>query len=89
MKKEELIHLHVLLFQFKNFCEEQGLDYEFKKYKALNISPYQIDRSKIEHKRAIFVLASELVSMTVTRWVNEVFMKKQGDSRSLNVQITS
>ena len=63
MKKEELVHLHMLLAQLKKYCEETGADCDFKKYKELEISPFQVHRSKDEHKQAIFVLGSELASM--------------------------
>ena len=63
MKKEELVHLHMLLAQLKKYCEETGVDCDFKKYKALEISPFQVHRSKDEHKQAIFVLGAELASM--------------------------
>jgi hypothetical protein len=63
MKKEELVHLHMLLAQLKKYCEEIGLDCDFKKYKELEISPFQVHRSKDEHKQAIFVLGTELASM--------------------------
>lgn len=63
MKKEELVHLHMLLAQLKKYCEEHGWDCDFKKYNELAISPFQVHRSKEEHKQAIFVLGSELASM--------------------------
>ncbi len=63
MKKEELVHLHMLLAQLKKYCEETGVDCDFKKYKELEISPFQVHRSKEEHKQAIFVLGTELASM--------------------------
>ncbi|MBN1455605.1 MAG: UPF0058 family protein, partial [Methanomicrobia archaeon] len=53
MKKEELVHLHMLLAQMKKFCEQHGLDCDFSKYQELNISPFQVHRSKDEHKQAI------------------------------------
>ncbi len=65
MKKEELVHLHMLLAQMKKFCEENSLDCDFSRYKELQISPFQVHRSKEEHKRAIFVLGTELASMAV------------------------
>lgn len=70
MDKDELIYLHILLAHFKHFCEKYGFDYRFKKYEELNISPSQIYRSKEEHTQAIFVLASELLSM-MTRLIEE------------------
>ena len=63
MKKEELVHLHMLLAQMKKFCEQHGLDCDFSKYHELEISPFQVHRSKDEHKQAIFVLGTELASM--------------------------
>lgn len=63
MKKEELVHLHMLLAQLKKYCEETGMDCDFKKYKELEISPFQVHRSKEEHKQAIFLLGTELASM--------------------------
>ena len=65
MKKEELIHLHMLLAQLKKYCVETGLDCDFSKYNDLGISPFQVHRSKEEHKQAIFVLGTELASMAV------------------------
>jgi hypothetical protein len=64
MKKEELVHLHLLLAQLKKYCEENGVDCDFTKYNALGISPFQVHRSKEEHKQAVFVLGTELASLT-------------------------
>jgi len=63
MKKEELVHLHLLLAQLKKHCEENGVGCDFAKYNDLNISPFQVHRSKEEHKQAVFVLGTELVSL--------------------------
>ena len=62
MKKEELIQIHMLLAQFKKYCEENGFNCDFRKYDALHISPFKVHCSKEEHKRAILVLGNELVS---------------------------
>ena len=63
MKKEELIHLHMLLAQLKKYCLENGLDCDFSRYNDLGISPFQVHRSKEEHKQAIFFLGTALASM--------------------------
>ncbi len=63
MKKEELVHLHLLLAQLKKYCEENGVDCDFAKYNELGISPFQVHRSKEEHKQAVFVLGTELASL--------------------------
>jgi hypothetical protein len=63
MRKEELIHLHILLAQLKRYFEKDNLVGEFSRYQSLQISPGHIHRSKAEHKEAIFVLGNELASM--------------------------
>ncbi|WP_202318811.1 UPF0058 family protein [Archaeoglobus neptunius] len=55
--KEELVHLHLLLFHIKKTFESYGIDNEyFKEYESLQISPVQIFRQKNEHQEAIFKL---------------------------------
>ncbi len=63
MKKEELIHLHMLLAQIKRYCEENDLDCDFSEYNEMEISPFQVHRSKEDHKQAIFLLVAELASL--------------------------
>jgi hypothetical protein len=75
MKKEELVHLHMLMAQLKGCCEENCLDCDFRKYNELGISPFQSHRPKEKHKQAIFVLATELASMAM-RKRNEADMNK-------------
>jgi hypothetical protein len=64
MKKTEMVHLHMLLAQFKKYCEGKDLDCDFTGYKELSISPFQVHRSMEEHKQAIFVLALALLAAT-------------------------
>ncbi len=64
MKKTELVHLHMLLAQFKKYCEAKGFDCDFTKYKELSISPLQVHLSLEEHERAIFVLTLALLAAT-------------------------
>lgn len=64
MKKTEMVHLHMLLAQFKKYCEENGLDCEFTNYKELSISPFQLQRSMDEHRQAIFALALAFLAAT-------------------------
>ncbi|NOR79093.1 MAG: metal-binding protein [Methanophagales archaeon] len=63
MKKEELVHLHMLLAQIKRYCEENNLGCDFTEYNELDISPFQVHRSKEDHKQAIFILVSRLASL--------------------------
>jgi hypothetical protein len=39
MKKEELVYLHMLLAQLKKYCEENCVNYDFKKYNDLVFPP--------------------------------------------------
>ena len=64
MKKTEMVRLHMLLAQFKKYCEAKGFDCDFTKYKELSISPLQVHRSMEEHRQAIFVLALALLAAT-------------------------
>lgn len=55
--KEEIVHIHLLLFQIKKFFESLGIENEyFKEYDTLKISPVQIFRQKVEHREAIMKL---------------------------------
>ncbi len=63
MKKEELVHLHMLLAQLKRYCEENNLNCDFSEYNEMDISPFQVHRSKEDHKQAIFLLVAELASL--------------------------
>lgn len=82
MKKEELVHLHMLLAQFKKFCEGNGMNGDFSKYDRLDISPFQVHRSKEEHKQAILVLGTELVAvMAASRTPSEI--EKHHEARKL------
>jgi hypothetical protein len=39
MKKEELVHLQMLLAQLKMYCEENDLDCDFSEYDTFGIPP--------------------------------------------------
>ncbi len=62
MHKDELILLHQILVDIKNYFESINPDLKFSKYYALKIDPSQLHRSKLEHKHAIFVLGAEIAS---------------------------
>ncbi len=63
MKKEELVHLHLLLAQLKKYCELEGVNCEFKRYNELAITPFQVHKSKNDHKQAVLILGNELVAL--------------------------
>lgn len=55
--KEELVHLHLLLFQVKKAFESAGIKNEFfYRYDAMGVLPLQIFKQKSEHKEAILNL---------------------------------
>ncbi|MEG9194704.1 MAG: hypothetical protein HA489_05230 [Archaeoglobales archaeon] len=55
--KEEIVHLHLLLFQIKKFFESVGIENEyFYEYDSMKILPVQIFRQKMEHRDAIMKL---------------------------------
>jgi len=62
MHKEELITLHQILVEIKDYFEMMNPDLKFPQYYALKINPSQIHKSKLEHKHAIFVLGQELAN---------------------------
>jgi hypothetical protein len=62
MHKEELLQLHQILVEIKNYFEVANPGLKFSQYYALKIDPTQLHRSKMEHKYAIFVLGTELAN---------------------------
>lgn len=62
MHKEELLELHQIFFDIMEYYKTINPELKFEEYKALNITPDMINKSKLEHKYAIFVLGSEIAS---------------------------
>lgn len=75
------MHLHMLLAQMKKYCEENGLGGTFSKYDELDISPFQVHRSKEEHKQAILVLGTELASLTA---MDDLTRKKKKQQKKVH-----
>ena len=66
MNKEELIQLHMFLLQLKTHLDDMvnnngGL--EFQSYEKLNVTPYQVYKSKREHKLAVFTLSKGIATL--------------------------
>ncbi len=66
MQKDELIQLHTFLLQLKTHLEEivdnnGGVD--FHAYDKLDVTPYQVYKSKREHKLAVFTLSMGIASL--------------------------
>ena len=63
VQKEELLHLHMLMFHIKNYFEGITNDeIRTERYNSLEISPLHIHKDKKAHKDALFTLGDEIVS---------------------------
>lgn len=66
MQKDELIQLHAFLLQLKTHLEglvENNGGSEFIFYKKLDVTPYQVYKSKREHKLAVFTLSRGIATL--------------------------
>lgn len=59
MKKQELIHLHGLLAEVGEYCDEPRGD-SFDRYEEMGVRPTSIHKSKTDHKEAVFALAESI-----------------------------
>lgn len=63
MKKQELIHLHRLLVEVRNHYEHRtGNTVEHAAYEDLGIQPISIQKSKTDHKVAVFAVLKAINS---------------------------
>ena len=58
MHKDELIALHQMLVEIKEYLEKNDSSVDFSPYEELKITPSQAHKSKMEHKHAIFTLGN-------------------------------
>lgn len=67
MHKDELIQLHTLLRQMKNYFESSGVDAgaRFQEYETFGVAPQHIHKSKMQHKKAVFLLGKELADLVM------------------------
>jgi len=66
MQKDELIQLHTFLLQLKAHLEdivENDGPKSFIFYERLDITPYQVYKSKREHKLAVFALSQGIADL--------------------------
>ena len=66
MQKDELIQLHTFLLQLKTHLEEimdNNGGAEFFPYQKLDVTPYQVYKSKREHKLAVFTLSRGIATL--------------------------
>ncbi|MFO7677389.1 MAG: UPF0058 family protein [Thermoplasmatota archaeon] len=62
MQKDELIQLHTFLYQMRTHIDHvyNNGNNILKSYEKLEITPYQIHKSKREHKLAVFTLSKDI-----------------------------
>lgn len=62
MKKQEVIHVHSLVLQAREFLIENGMieEVEDSEYKEFGVSPTSIHRRKPKHKKALSLLFEEV-----------------------------
>jgi len=58
MHKDELISLHQMLVDIKDYLEKNDPTLDFSTYNDLKITPAQVHKSKMEHKHAVFILGN-------------------------------
>ena len=63
MHKDELIALHQILVEIKDYFQKSRPELKFSGYESLKITPMQLYKSKLEHKHAIFVLGNEIANI--------------------------
>ena len=66
MQKDELIQLHTFLLQLRSHLEDMvgnNGSNDFISYDKLDITPYQVYKSKREHKLAVFTLSKGIADL--------------------------
>jgi hypothetical protein len=66
MQKDELIQLHTFLLQLKTHLEDlmdNNGGSEFISYSRLDVTPFQVYKSKREHKLAVFTLSKGIANL--------------------------
>ncbi len=81
MQKNELIQLHTFLYQMKMHLQglyEDDADSSLNDYERLEVTPYQIHKSKREHKLAVFTLSKEIADLFCCNGNENGFEKLSG-----------
>jgi len=60
MKKKGFVYIHRLLSTVTEQYEEWGIDHETRVYDELDVGPGAIQKSKYDHKQAVFTLIHEI-----------------------------
>jgi len=71
MHKEEIVLLHMTLYNIKRLFENAGIaNGHFKNYDELGVQPVHIHKSKSDHKKAIMMLC---------KGISEIFKERSPD----------
>jgi hypothetical protein len=63
MQKDELLHLHLLMFHIRKYYQDIAHDeIPTGRYDSLEISPIHIHKDKKSHSDAVLTLGDEIVS---------------------------
>lgn len=63
MNKQELIHLHGLVAELARYCETEGeFHVDLERYHELEKNPHSIQRSKRDHREAMFALVDGITA---------------------------
>lgn len=62
MRKQELIHLHTLLGELANYCQDEGIALDLSAYRAQDTHPMAISHSKDDHEEAVLALAGAVAA---------------------------
>jgi len=65
MQKEEIIQIHALFAKIKEYIVREFPEKRdgFREYEEFGVFPEQKEKSKDEHKRAVFILGSEIAKI--------------------------
>lgn len=63
MRKQEFLHLHILLSEVFEYLEnEYSTDFDTGRYESLEVRPNSVYMGKEEHKEGVFALAHDIAS---------------------------
>ncbi|MFO7966751.1 MAG: UPF0058 family protein [Archaeoglobaceae archaeon] len=79
MHKEELVLLHLTLFNVKRVFEEAGFgNGHFSSYEDIGVQPVHIHRSKADHRKAI---------LTLCKGISDIFKETSSENILENPKI--
>ncbi|MDI9645068.1 MAG: UPF0058 family protein [Archaeoglobales archaeon] len=87
MQKEEVVLLHLTLSNIKNILENAGYYSPFfKYYEELGVEPGNIHRSKLDHKKAIFLLCKGIFDIINSKQPKELLENEKIKSLIFAIQ---